>query len=338
MKKTSDWLIALGVIACSIILLAALSFALTGNPFDRPERTLRVHLPDVTGIQASSLVKFAGANAGTIFRVRILTPEERLESADPENAIELVLAIRENAPAFPRGTTASVSADTLLSDKFILLTAGPADAPPLEAGELISGVPPTTIDSLVRTLDQSLRSLGTLLPGSGGGEPNLLDEAQNALVAVQAMIAEAKVTLAGADELIAGAKGTLTGADGLISGAQGTLQSADATLGQAQALLTGENRSVETLITDLTTTAEGLERLSARVERLIDDNADDLDATLASARLATENLKVAATWAKAFALALTRRPQQLIWGPGRSPIQVPTEGEILRSKTAIPLD
>lgn len=338
MKKTSDWLIALGVIVCSVILLAALSFALTGNPFDKPERTLRVEMPDVTGIQTSSMVKYGGAPAGTIFSVRILTPEERQKSDQSENAIELVLAIRNNAPPFPQGTTATVSADTLLADKFILLTAGPADAPPLESGALISGTPPTTIDSLVRTLDRSLQSLDALLPGPGGGESNILDEAKLALAAVQTVIEEAKSTLDGADELIVGAKGTLTGADGLITGARGTLVNADATLAQAQNLLTGDKRSVETLIADLTTTAERLEGLSARAEKLIDDNADNLDATLADARVATENLKVTATYAKALVLALTRRPQQLLWGAGRKPIQVPTEGEILNSKTPIILD
>lgn len=338
MKKASDWFIALGVIACSAVLLAALSFALTGNPFDKPERTLRVELPDVTGIQTSSLVKYAGAPAGTILRVRILTAEERLRSTNPENAIELMLAIRNDAPAFPQGTTATVSADTLLADKFILLTAGPADAPPLESGALIPGTPPTTIDSLVRTLDRSLTSLDALLLGSGDGGTNILDEAQSALTAVKAIIEEARGTLAGADELIVGAKGTLTGADGLIAGARGTLTSADTTLAQAQALLTGDERSVKTLILDLTTTAERLEGLAARTEKLIDDNADNLDATLADARVATENLKVTATYAKALALSLTRRPQQLLWGPGRDPIEVPTEGEILRSKNPIILD
>ncbi len=338
MKKTSDWLIALGVIVCSVVLLAALSFALTGNPFDKPKRTLRVQMPDVTGIQTSSLVKYAGAPAGTIFRVRILTPSERQQSSDPENAIELILAIRNDAPAFPEGTTATVSADTLLADKFILLTPGPADAPPLDSNALILGTPPTTIDSLVRTIDRSLKSLGALLPGAGDGLPNILDEAAGALSAVNTVIEEARLTLAGADELIIGAKGTLIGADGLIAGADGTLASADITLAQAQRLLTGDERSVETLIDDLTTTAGSLEKLSARAEKLIDDNADNLDATMADARVAAENLKVTATYAKALALALARRPQQLLWGPGRKPIQIPTEGQILDSKGVIILD
>ncbi|MGC1480946.1 MAG: MlaD family protein [Chthoniobacterales bacterium] len=338
MKKSADWLIALGVIVCSAVLLAALAFALTGNPFDNPTRTLRVRLPDVTGVQKSSLVKFGGAPAGTIRRVRILTSEERLESSDPEAAVELILAIQDTVPSFTEGTSASVSADTLLADKFILLSAGPADARKLTDGELIPGIPPTTIDEMVRTLDRTLRMVDGLVNQSGDEAPgifdsveSLLDEAKATLARVDGLIVQADGTLSSADQLMVQAEGSLTGADELIDDADALVESADD-------LVNGDNQSLKTLIADLSATAEQLEGLSARAEKLIDDNADNLDATFRDARVAVQNLKVTATYAKALALALTKRPQQLLWGPGRSPIEVPTEGQILRSKEVIPLD
>ncbi len=337
MKRTSDWLIAFAVIACSVALLAALSFALTGNPFAKPTRTIRVQLPDITGLQTSSLVKYAGATAGTIRSIRILTPAERVASIDPANAIELTLAIARGIPDFSEGTTASVSANTLLADKFILLTAGDPTAPALANGALILGTPPTTIDGLVQTIDRSLRSLDALLPSGTNGPPNVLEEARTTLLAVQKLVDQAGGTLAGADTLVASAGSTLSEATALISEAKDTLSLADSTLAQAQDVLSGDKTSARTLIVDLEQTATQLDDLARRAQRLIADNADSIDSTLANLRVTTADLKVTATYAKALAFALTDRPQQIIWGPGRSPIDVPLEADILASDQPIPL-
>jgi ABC-type transporter Mla subunit MlaD len=337
-KRTSDWVIALAVIACSAALLAALSFALTGNPFTSPSRTLRVQLPDITGLQTSSLVKYAGATAGSVRSVRVLTPTERLASSDPANAIELTLAIADGLPDFSEGTTATVSANTLLADKFVLLGAGDPTAPILANNALIPGTPPTTIDSLVQTIDRSLRSLDALLPTATDGAPNLLEDARTILLAVQQLIDQAGGTLTGADTLVRTVGTTLAGANDLIASAQSTLTEADTTLTQAQDILTGDQTSARTLIADLNTTATSLDSLATRANRLIADNADSIDATLTNLRVTAANLKVTATYAKALAFALTDRPQQIIWGPGRSPITVPTETQILRTNDPIPLN
>ena len=41
-KNLSDYLVALSVIACSIVLLAALTFALSGYRLKKPTRTLQI--------------------------------------------------------------------------------------------------------------------------------------------------------------------------------------------------------------------------------------------------------------------------------------------------------
>jgi len=82
---------------------------------------------DITGVQQSSIVKYAGAKAGYVHAIRMLTPEERTASAHPENTVEVTLAINNNVPALNEGLTASVASDTLLSDKFVLLSGGNPD-------------------------------------------------------------------------------------------------------------------------------------------------------------------------------------------------------------------
>ena len=46
--KLSDYLVALSVIACSIVLLAALTVALSGYRLKKSERTLQIDYEDVT--------------------------------------------------------------------------------------------------------------------------------------------------------------------------------------------------------------------------------------------------------------------------------------------------
>ena len=50
-RNLSDYFVALSVIACSVVLLAALTFALSGYRLKKPSRTLQIDYEDVTGIK-----------------------------------------------------------------------------------------------------------------------------------------------------------------------------------------------------------------------------------------------------------------------------------------------
>ncbi|HXM73720.1 MAG TPA: hypothetical protein VN904_00475, partial [Chthoniobacterales bacterium] len=65
-KNLSDYIVALSVIACSIVLLGALTFALSGYRLKKPTRTLQIKYEDVTGIKVHSEVRYAGAPAGRV--------------------------------------------------------------------------------------------------------------------------------------------------------------------------------------------------------------------------------------------------------------------------------
>ena len=82
-KNFNDWAVALVVIACSIMLFLALAFALSGKVLGAPSRPLSVNFHDVTGVTLGSQVKFAGAIAGKVSRIRMLTPEERTDRGTP---------------------------------------------------------------------------------------------------------------------------------------------------------------------------------------------------------------------------------------------------------------
>ena len=126
-KNFNDWAVALAVIACSILLFLALAFALSGTiagkAFARLARQFsrcHRHEPWLAG-------QIRRSNRGKGVRhPDALPPKERTDSGDPLNAVQVILALNSGVPPLPSDTSASIAADTLLSDKFILLSGGSA--------------------------------------------------------------------------------------------------------------------------------------------------------------------------------------------------------------------
>ena len=140
-RSLSDYLVALSVIACSIVLLGALTFALSGYRLKKPTRTLQINYEDVTGIKVNSEVRYAGAPAGRVIAMRQLTAKEREESANKRDAVRVTVSLDEGIPPLPTDVTATLSSDTMLSPKFVALSAGTPGGQTLANGAAIEGHP-----------------------------------------------------------------------------------------------------------------------------------------------------------------------------------------------------
>jgi ABC-type transporter Mla subunit MlaD len=140
-RNLSDYLVALSVIACSLVLLGALTFALTGFRFKKPTRTLQINYEDVTGIEVNSEVRYAGAPAGRVIAMRHLTAKEREASANKKDAVRVTVSLDEKIPPLPTDVTATLSSDTLLSPKFVSLSAGTPGGQTLANNAAIEGHP-----------------------------------------------------------------------------------------------------------------------------------------------------------------------------------------------------
>jgi ABC-type transporter Mla subunit MlaD len=140
-RNISDYLVALFVIACSIVLLAALTFALSGYRLKKPTRTLQINYEDVTGVKVNSEVRYAGAPAGRVIAMRHLTAKEREASANKKDAVRVTVGLYEGIPPLPTDVTATLSSDTLLSPKFVALSAGTPGGQTLANNAAIEGHP-----------------------------------------------------------------------------------------------------------------------------------------------------------------------------------------------------
>lgn len=310
MKKLGDPAIALTVVVCSLVLFFALTFALNGNPFNRPARTLLAQLPDITGLGPSSQVKYAGAVAGDIARVRMLTPDERLASAHPENAVEITIALNNDVPPLNEGLTASVSSDTLLSDKFLLLEGGDPKAPILANGATIAAIPPSTFDAVLRELSGFMARIQAVF----GGSQNNLD---GIWPKVDRLVTSLQGTVAKIDTLIGNGDGLLTNVNGLVRRGDGFVTNADQLVTSSRTLVDTNADAVNRMIRQLSTAADSLDSLARRTDRLIRQNEGHINTSAADAQAALAELRDTAVSLHSFVNSLRIRPQQLIWGPGR---------------------
>src|ERR1043166_9457201 len=140
-RNLSDYLVAVFVVACSIVLLAALTFALSGCRLKKPTHTLQINYEDVTGIKVNSEVRYAGAPAGRVIGMRHLTAKEREALGNKKDAVRVTVSLDETIPPLPTDVTATLSSDTLLSPKFVALSAGTPGGPTLANNAAIEGHP-----------------------------------------------------------------------------------------------------------------------------------------------------------------------------------------------------
>jgi len=164
MKRTvSDYLVALFVIACSVVLLAALTFALSGYHLKKPTRTLQINYEDVTGIRVNSEVRYAGAPAGRVIAMRHLTAKEREASANKRDAVRVTVSLDEGIPPLPTDVTATLSSDTLLSPKFVALSAGTPGGETLANNAAIEGHPAYGLEQIMAAAGPLFENANKLL-------------------------------------------------------------------------------------------------------------------------------------------------------------------------------
>jgi ABC-type transporter Mla subunit MlaD len=224
MKRTlSDYFVALSVIACSIVLLAALTFALSGYRLKKPARILQIDYEDVTGIKVNSEVRYAGAPAGRVIAMRQLTAEERKALPNKRDAVRVTVGLIDGIPPLPTDVTATLSSDTLLSPKFVALSAGTPGGATLANDATIEGHPAygieqitaaagplidnanQLIDNLNVTVTSLKKDLGEFTPKLGPIADSLkvdVDNFQNVVKNLDSVSKDADKVLSAADTFI----------------------------------------------------------------------------------------------------------------------------------------
>src|SRR5205807_3386626 len=138
-RNLSDYVVALSVIICSAILLAALTIALTGFRFKKPTRTLQIDFEDVTGVKLHSEVRYAGAAAGRVIAMHHLSREQRAAGENKRKAVRVTVSLIDEIPPLPADVIATLSSDTMLSPMFVALSPGTPGGGTLANNAIIDG-------------------------------------------------------------------------------------------------------------------------------------------------------------------------------------------------------
>ncbi|PYJ96306.1 MAG: hypothetical protein DME68_08525 [Verrucomicrobia bacterium] len=158
-RNFSDYIVALSVILTSMVLLAALTIALSGYRLKKPTRTLQINYEDVTGIKVHSELRYAGAPAGRVIAMRHLTAKERESSANKRDAVQVTVSLDDAIPPLPADVVATLSSDTLLAPKFVALSAGTPGGNALANNAAIEGHPAYGIEQITAAAGPLLDNL-----------------------------------------------------------------------------------------------------------------------------------------------------------------------------------
>jgi len=162
-RNVSDYLVALFVVVCSVVLLGALTFALAGYHLKKPTRTLQINYEDVTGIKVNSEVRYAGAPAGRVLAMRHLTAAEREANENKRDAVRVTVSLGEEIPPLPADITATLSSDTMLSPKFVALSAGTPGGQTLANNAAIEGHPAYGLEQITAAAGPLFDNVNKLL-------------------------------------------------------------------------------------------------------------------------------------------------------------------------------
>jgi ABC-type transporter Mla subunit MlaD len=162
-RNLSDYIVAISVILCSVVLLAALTFALSGYRLKKPTRTLLITYEDVTGIKVNSEVRYAGAPAGRVIAMRHLTAKEREASPNKRDAVRVTVSLNEEIPPLPIDVAATLSSDTMLAPRFVALSAGTPGGKTLANNSAIEGHPAYGLEQITAAAGPLFENANKLL-------------------------------------------------------------------------------------------------------------------------------------------------------------------------------
>ena len=259
-KNLSDYLVALSVILCSVVLLAALTFALSGYRLRKPTRTLQIQYEDVTGIKVHSEVRYAGAPAGRVIAMRHLTSPERSKLSNKRDAVIVTVELDENVPPIPADVTATLSSDTLLSPKFVALSAGTPGGKTLVNNAAIEGHPAYGIEQITAAAGPLFENANKLLDNLNVTVGDLHGELGDLMPKLGPLADSLKIDV---DNL-----------QNVINNLQSVSKDADQFIGTANTFIGSTDKSIQDQMKELHVTLLNLKVITTHAKALIDSLAE----------------------------------------------------------------
>jgi ABC-type transporter Mla subunit MlaD len=265
-RNLSDYIVALAVIACSLVLLGALTIALSGYRLKKPARTLQINYEDVTGVKVHSEVRYAGAPAGRVIAMRHLSAAERGAAENKKDAVRVTISLDEGVPPLPSDVIATLSSDTLLAPKFVALSAGTPGGKTLANNAAIEGHPAYGLEQITAAAGPLFENANRLLDNLNVTVTDLKGNLGQFMPKISPLVDTVKTDL---DEL----QKVVTALGGVEKNANTVLGTADKFVGTTDKQLQEQMKELHVILLNLkviTTHAKAItEALGEKPNRLI---------------------------------------------------------------------
>jgi ABC-type transporter Mla subunit MlaD len=171
MQETStNKLIASATVLAAVLMCAALSFAIGKWSFGNHGYELIIKFPNATGITANSEVKYAGAHAGRVKEVRLISRADQTQDPGTSlfNCVEVVVEVDKDLEV-GKDVAATIKQDGFgISAKYVLLTPGPDhNSPALVDGDIVQGEMPFDLSDLIQPAGDAMEQAKTMLTKLG---------------------------------------------------------------------------------------------------------------------------------------------------------------------------
>ena len=226
-RNLSDYVVAISVILCSLVLLGALTVALSGYRLKKPKRTLQINYEDVTGIKVNSEVRYAGAPAGRVIAMRHLTAKEREASPNKMDAVRVTISLDEGIPPLPIDVTATLSSDTMLAPKFVALSAGTPGGTTLADNAAIEGHPAYGLEQITAAAGPLFENANKLLDNLNATVTGLKGDLDQFTPKLGPLADSLKIDVDNLQNVITNLEGVAKGADKLFGTADTFISATD---------------------------------------------------------------------------------------------------------------
>ena len=226
-RNLSDYVVAISVILCSLVLLGALTVALSGYRLKKPKRTLQINYEDVTGIKVNSEVRYAGAPAGRVIAMRHLTAKEREASPNKMDAVRVTVSLDEGIPPLPTDVTATLSSDTMLAPRFVALSAGTPGGTTLADNAAIEGHPAYGLEQITAAAGPLFENANKLLDNLNATVTGLKGDLEQFTPKLGPLADSLKIDVDNLQNVITNFEGVAKGADKLFGTADTFISATD---------------------------------------------------------------------------------------------------------------
>ena len=158
--------IAITTLVAAVLMAAALSFAIGKWSWGQTGYQLIIKYPNATGITPNSEVKYAGAHAGRVKEVRLISRQDQTQDPTTKlfNCVEVVVQV-DSKIQIGEDVAATIKQDGFgISAKYVLLTPGPDhDSKALVDGSVVQGEMPFDLSDLIQPAGDALEQAKSLV-------------------------------------------------------------------------------------------------------------------------------------------------------------------------------